>query len=75
MNIKHKLFPVSYIDADSKQVNALYSFNPKGVAPSYWVGEPITVEVEHPDGMADDHRIARILELKEKLAKLEKGNG
>lgn len=71
MKKTHTLYPVSYVNDDGEQVNTLYNFYPSN--PDYWVGEPIKVEVEHPSDMADDARIAKILELREKLSKLEAG--
>ena len=73
MKKTHKLWPVSYVNDKGEQVDTLYSFDPSGVQPGYWVGEPIKLEVEHPSDMADDARIAKILELREKLKKLEAG--
>ena len=71
MKKTHKLWPVSYVNDDGEQVNTLYVFHPSGA--DYWVGDPIELEVEHPSDMADDARIAKILELREKLSKLEAG--
>jgi len=71
MKKTHTLYPVSYVDDDGEQVNTLYVFRPS--SSDYWIGEPIELEVEHPSDMADDARIAKILELREKLSKLEAG--
>ena len=67
----HTLYPVSYVNDDGEQVNTLYTFHPSGA--EYWIGDTIEIEVEHPSDMADDARIAKILELREKLSKLEAG--
>ena len=75
MKKTHILYPVSYIDDEGKQQNALYSFDPSNVVGNgYWVGEAITMVVEHPSDMTESHRAAKILEMREKLEKLEAGN-
>ena len=71
MKKTHTLYPVSYVN-DCEQINTIYTFYPSA-SNDYWVGEPIEVEVEHPSDMADDARIAKILELREELSKLEAG--
>ena len=73
MKKTHTLYPVSYVNDDGEQINTIYLFSPIGVLNDYWVGEPIEFEAEHPSDMADDARIAKILELREKLSKLEAG--
>ena len=73
MKKTHKLWPVSYVNDDGEQVDTLYYFDPSTSSPGYWVGQPLYLEVEHPSDMADDARIAKILELREKLSKLEAG--
>ena len=73
MKKTHTLYPVSYVNDDGEQVDTLYYFDPSDVMPGYWVGEPIEYVVEHPSDMEDDARIAKILELREKLSKLEAG--
>ena len=72
MKKTHTLYPVSYVNDDGEQINTLYTFYPSA-SNDYWVGDPIEVEAEHPSDMADDARIAKILELREKLSKLEAG--
>ena len=71
MKKTHTLYPVSYVNDDGEQVNTLYNFHPS--SSDYWIGDPIELEIEHPSDMADDARIAKILELREKLSKLEAG--
>ena len=74
MNETHTLWPVSYVDDDGIQQNCLYSFDPSRVAPEkYWVGDAITLIAEHPSNMSENHRAAKILEMREKLAALESG--
>ena len=72
--VKHKLWPVSYIDDEGKQVDALYSFNPSRVDKSYWIGEAFTVETLHPIKMDADYKQAKIDALKAQIAKLEAGD-
>jgi hypothetical protein len=69
--ITHKLWPVSYIDDDGKQVDALYIFNPSRVNDIYWVGEPIDIEAQHTDEMVELTKAQKVAALKAKLAKLE----
>ena len=71
--ITHKLWPISYVSNEGKQVDTLYSFNPGDICPEYYVGDAIEVEVQHPAEMSDEHRIAQILKLRAQLAKLEAG--
>ena len=71
MKITHKLWPVSYTNDGSRQINSLYTFDPSSVDNSYWVGEPIEIEAEHVDSMPDTARIAKIAALKAELEKLE----
>ena len=72
--VKHKLWPVSYIDDEGKQVDTLYSFDPSRVDKTYWVGEPFFVETLHTKAMNDNYRLNKIAALKEKIAKLEAGD-
>ena len=71
--VKHKLWPVSYIDEEGKQVDTLYSFNPGRVDNTYWLGEAFTVETLHPIKMDDTARLEKIAKLKAQIAKLETG--
>ena len=72
--VKHKLWPVSYINDEGKQVDTLYCFNPAEVCPDYVVGEAFIVETLHPINMESDYKQAKIAALKEKIAKLEAGD-
>ena len=45
--VKHKLWPVSYINDEGKQVDTLYSFDPSRVDDTYWVGESFIIETLH----------------------------
>ncbi len=72
--VKHKVWPVSYIDDEGKQVDALYSFNPSRVDKSYWVGEAFTVETLHPAKMDDTARLEKIAKLKSQIERLEAGD-
>ena len=72
--VKHKLWPVSYIDDDGKQVDTLYSFDPSRVDKTYFVNEPFFVETLHPAKMDDTARLEKIAKLKAQIAKLEAGD-
>jgi hypothetical protein len=69
--VTHKLWPVSYINDEGKQVDQLYTFNPARVDKSYWVGEPINVVAHHTESMTDTHKAEKIARLKAEIAKLE----
>ena len=66
----HKLYPVSYVDDEGNQVDTLYTFKPG--SEDIWVGEPIIIDTNHPD-VAEPMRAAKILKMRETLAKLESG--
>jgi len=67
--IQHTLYPVSYIDDEGNQQDTLWSWTPAG--DSYWVGEQVTITVDHVDGMGDDARLAKIADLKAQVERLE----
>ena len=69
---KHKIWPVSYVNDEGQQINTTYTFDPSRLDKDYWVGEAVTVEVEHPD-IVESLRAAKILKMRETLAKLESG--
>jgi len=68
--VKHQLWPVSYVNDDGEQVDAIYTFNPRA-AGGYFVGEAFFVETLHPTDMSETHRQAKIDEMKAQIAKLE----
>ena len=70
--VTHKLWPVSYINDRGEQVDCLYSWRP--LAKEYYVGEPFTVEAQHPIGMEQTALEGKIASLKEQLAYLEAKN-
>lgn len=70
MKVKHKLWPVSYVDSNGDVVRTLYKHEPAG--DDYHVGTPFEVEAEHPDGALDAQRRARIEALREELNTLQK---
>ena len=55
-----------------EQVDCLYSWRP--AAKEYYVGEPFTVEAQHPIGMEQTALEGKIASLKEQLAYLEAKN-
>ena len=69
--VTHKLWPVSYIDNEGNQQDALYTFDPSRVDKSYWVGEPVLVAFQHTESMTDTHREAKIASLKKQIEDLE----
>ena len=69
--VKHKLWPVSYINDDGEQVDALYSFNPSKVDKTYWVGEAFFVETLHTIKVDDTAKQEKLAKLKAQIAKLE----
>ena len=69
--VTHKLWPVSYLNDDGKQVDSLYTFDPSNVDSSYSVGEPVHLATIHVEGMAAESRLAKIAELEEKLDRLK----
>ena len=68
--VTHKIYPVSYIDNEGKQTNAIYTFDPSRVDESYWVGDVIELECVHPN-MGPAAKAEKIAELKRNLAALE----
>lgn len=69
--ITHKMWPVSYINDEGKQIDQLYTFDPKRADKSYWVGKPIDIKAQHTAAMTDTHKIEKIAKLKAEIAKLE----
>ena len=69
--VKHKLWPVSYINDEGKQVDALYQFNPSKLDKTDWVGEAFFVETLHTAKMDDTAKLEKIAALKARIAKLE----
>ena len=72
--VEHKMWPVSYINDQGKQVDALYTFDPSRVDAMYWVGEPIIVVADHIQDMPDIKKDEKIARLKAEIAKLENDN-
>ena len=65
--VTHKLWPVSYLDSNGNQQNDVWGFKPYGE--QYSVGNPFTVEIEHPE-LTEAARMAAIAELEKQLDKL-----
>ena len=71
--VKHKLWPVSYVDDEGNQQDSVYTFAPRACE-NYWIGEASTVETLHPIKMDSDYKQAKIDALKAQIAKLEAGD-
>jgi hypothetical protein len=71
--VKHKLFPVSYINDKGEQVDCIYEWNPSYVerCKEWYIGEEFTVELIHPATMSDTAKIAKIAQMEAEVAKLK----
>jgi hypothetical protein len=68
MVITKKVWPVSWVSDDGKQMNSIWDMCP---GDKYWVGEPVELTFDYPDDLAAKVRAAKILELQAKLAALQ----
>ena len=69
MKLTHTVYPISYVNDEGIQRNAVWNHMPIG--DQYWVGEPIEITVEHPDALGEEYRKAEIAELEKRLESLK----
>jgi len=63
--VRHKLWPVSYIDDNGVQVDTVWNFKPSG--DEFHVGEACFFELIHPKDLPQEERAAKIARIESEL--------
>ena len=71
--VTHKLWPVSYVDDNGKQVDTVWAFKAHGEG--NFSGDPFEVDTQHPEGLTESWHEEKIAKLKKEIRKLEARNG